>query len=49
MSATHMKTFLPVVKAVKMESTEQNWVNIFSDLRNRQTDVPNFNEISGFV
>jgi hypothetical protein len=32
----------------KTGSIEQNWANIFSDLRNKQIDVTNLNQILGF-
>ena len=34
---------------VKTGRIEQSWVNIFSDLRNKQIDVPNLIKILGFV
>jgi hypothetical protein len=37
------------VIVVKTGSTEQRWVNIFSDLRNKQIYVPNLIKILGFV
>jgi hypothetical protein len=38
-----------VVNVVKTGSAEQSWVNIFTDLRNKQIDVPNLSKMLGFV
>lgn len=38
-----------VLNVVKTGHIEQSWVNIFSDLRNKQIDVPNLIKILGFV
>jgi hypothetical protein len=38
-----------VVNVAKTGNIKQSWVNIFSDLRTKQTDVPNLNKISGFI
>jgi hypothetical protein len=38
-----------VVNVIKTGSIERSWVNIFSDLRNKQTDLPNRNKIWGLV
>jgi hypothetical protein len=38
-----------VVNVLKTGNTEQSRVNISSDVRNKQMDVPNLNKILGFV
>jgi hypothetical protein len=47
-----MKSFIvqkSVVNVLWTRSIEQNWANIFSDLRDKQIDIPNFNKILGIV